>query len=84
MKKRFFLIFAAICLCVPVLGQLRSRYVWFGGRFYPRNTAVLALPRGLPEDAAALREFSNLQWLDLRGTGLKPETYRVLAAAQFG
>ena len=50
MKKRFFLIFAAICLCVPVLGQLRSRYVWFGGRFYPRNTAVLALPRGLPEE----------------------------------
>lgn len=81
MKKRIFLIFAAICLCVPVLGQLRSRYVWFGRRFYPRNTAVLALPRGLPEDAAALREFSNLQWLDLRGTGLKPETYRVLAAA---
>ena len=80
LKKRFFLIFAAICLSVPVLGSLRERYVWLGGRFYPQNAAILTLPQGLSGNAAVLRKFKNLHWLDLRGTGLKPGEYREIAA----
>lgn len=75
------MIFAVLCLCVPVADRLRARYVWLDGRFYRRNAAILTLPEGIKGDTAILRKFPNLQWLDLRGTGLHPAQYRQIAAA---
>lgn len=81
MKKRFFQILTAISAVILGWSFLRTRYAPVAGHFYRRDTTILVLPDGIGKDAAALRQFPNLAWLDLRGTGLSPEAYREISAA---
>ena len=81
MEMKVFLCFAAAALLLVFGDWFLDRHVLLGGRFYRRDAPVLVPENGLPEQADRLKEFQNLYWLDLRGTGITPEEYEKLQQA---
>ena len=81
MEMKVFLCFAAAALLLVFGDWFLDRHVLLGGRFYRRDVPVLVPENGLPEQADRLKEFQNLYWLDLRGTGITPEEYEKIQQA---
>ena len=76
--KRFFYL-SLLLLLVPVADCFRQNDVILDGKRYSRDTTVLVLPGGVPEQAEKLALFPNLRWVDLRGVGLSWEEYEKAA-----
>ena len=75
----------SLALLLVSLGDwFLKRHVILDGQLYPRDATVLTLPGGPPRDLNRLGEFSNLYWLDLRGTGLTGAEYEAIAQAAEG
>ena len=77
MKRLFYL--SLLLLLVPVADCFRQNDVMLDGKRYSRDTTVLVLPGGVPEQAEKLALFPNLRWVDLRGVGLSWEEYEKTA-----
>ena len=78
--KRF-LIFSLAVLLVPLADWFLQKHIIMDGQIYDRDATVLVLPGGLPEEVDRLGDFSNLFWLDLRGTGITGEEYEEVRRA---
>ncbi len=78
--KRFF-IFSLAVLLVPLADWFLQKHVIMDGQIYDRDATVLVLPGGLPEEVDRLGDFSNLFWIDLRGTGITGAEYEQVRRA---
>ncbi len=66
---------AAICLGLLLYRNYQSQFVWLEGTQYSADTRVLDLSGQQLSDWETLKQFSQLEQLDLRGTQLTVEDY---------
>lgn len=73
---------AVTCAAAIWQREFRKNHVILDGRIYDRAATVLSFPDGVPGEIGKLREFPNLRWVDLRGSGITPDAFtRVKNAA---
>lgn len=75
-----FLVLAAALVCLVVGGKwfLEENYVFMDGTLHRRDAQTLDLSGRSVEELEKLKEFPNLEQLDVRGTGLTTEAYEWL------
>lgn len=82
MSKRILVIILAVLLLILAAGTviLMNNYVFLNGSIYPKDLHTLDLSGAPLGDISRLSQMTQLQQLDLRGTGITPAKYEAIQA----